>query len=336
MKLELNNIYIHDIEVFPNFFSVTIKEVNGNTFFYEISERRNDIEELRNFYNNLKDKFLVGFNSRAYDDIIIGVMLQYDVDNSIIYKLSQKVINTKNIWESPFKKYLYPNWFQVDLYLYWSKNLRISKKLSLKSLGIQMNYPVTMDLPYDFDKELTFEEMDQVLEYNIHDVNITEMLFLKKRKEFDMRMDVYNEHQLNCFSYDDPKIAMKLLKIAYEKQTGNDFKSLRREYSSIRIKDILLPKVVELIKTQLPLIKNKNDYYLSIRNYVEDLEKMTVSSMGEISAKIVTKQKNGMILESILGSGGIHSTAFKGVLTPKDDECILDIDYSLMYGDFIQ
>ena len=295
------------------------------------------LEQLQEFYNNRVGDFVIGFNSLDFDDMFINVLLKANtVTNSQLYSLGQKLIKLEKWWDSPFKDYRYSKWHTVDLFRFWSKMLRLSKNLSLKSLGIQMNYPVTMDLPYAFDKYLSYEEMDHVREYNIHDINITEMLFEKKRKEFDMRMDVYNEHGLQCFAWDDPKIAMKLLKIAYEKETGNDFSYLRQKNNSIKISDILLPKVVKVIKEKLPLKKKTNEYYLSVRNYLEDLEEMTVSSMGEISAKIVTPQLNGMKLESILGSGGIHSTAFKGILEPKEDECIEDADMSSYYPSLIE
>ena len=329
--------WVHDIEVFPNFFCTSIREIGTDKIItFEISDRKNQLKELQEFYKKREKEFIISFNGKDFDDFFINVILPVKtVTNKQLYNLGQYLIKMDKWWESKIKDFRHSKWFTVDLFRFWSKMLRLSKNLSLKSLGIQMNYHTVQDLPYPFDKHLTHEEMDHVIAYNIHDINITEMLFNKKKKEFDMRMDVYKEHKIDCFAYDDPKIAMTLLKIEYEK-TGKEFSSLKKEFSSININDILLSKIVELIKTLPKKNCNKFNTYYSVHNYLEYLQNLSVSSMSEISAKIITTQKNGMILESILGSGGIHSTAFKGVLTPKDGECLLDIDYSSFYPSLIE
>lgn len=47
MKIRDKIVYVYDIEVFPNVFHCTVKNTETKEFyFFEISERKNQIEEL--------------------------------------------------------------------------------------------------------------------------------------------------------------------------------------------------------------------------------------------------------------------------------------------------
>ena len=65
----------YDVELFPNFFSVTVKNSEtGNIKSYEISERRNDLPEIVKLFLH-KGIFFVGFNSMHYDSPIISYLI---------------------------------------------------------------------------------------------------------------------------------------------------------------------------------------------------------------------------------------------------------------------
>ena len=65
----------YDVEVFPNFMSVTVKNSEtGNIKSYEISERRNDLPEIAKLFLH-KDIYFVGFNSMHYDSPIISYLI---------------------------------------------------------------------------------------------------------------------------------------------------------------------------------------------------------------------------------------------------------------------
>ncbi len=80
---------------------------------------------------------------------------------------SDYIINNDFWWhDQELKKYKYQNkWLDIDLFLYWSKLLRLSKKLSLKGLAIQLNYPVVQELPFDPSMSLNHALFDKLLQY---------------------------------------------------------------------------------------------------------------------------------------------------------------------------
>lgn len=106
------------------------------------------------------------------------------------------------------------------MFLYWSQMTRISKKISLKSLGIQLNYPATQELPYKHDSYLTKEQLPKLREYNYkHDLGITEKLLTEMKDEVMLRADINKEHNLYCWSWDAPKIASEALLQSYVDST---------------------------------------------------------------------------------------------------------------------
>jgi hypothetical protein len=67
--------FIYDVEIFPNFFSVTVKNTeSGNHVFYEISDRKNDMPNIVELFLH-KGIYFVGFNSMHYDSPIISYII---------------------------------------------------------------------------------------------------------------------------------------------------------------------------------------------------------------------------------------------------------------------
>ena len=67
--------FVYDVEIFPNFFSVTIKNTESDRIkSYEISERRNDMPDIAKLFLH-KGIYFVGFNSMHYDSPVISYIL---------------------------------------------------------------------------------------------------------------------------------------------------------------------------------------------------------------------------------------------------------------------
>jgi len=228
---------LFDIEVYKNYFCVGIENyVTKQKTFYEISEQTNDLHKIYNYFNTFNG-FLISFNGIHYDNIIIKYMLMYGhllkhLDSAEICKqlkhLSDKIINDEYDDQIKKLKYFKTNWIDIDLFLYWSKMLRISKKISLKSLGIQLGYPVVQELPYKPSSILTINDIPKLREYNqIHDLGILRLLTDNMEEDIKLRGNIVNEYNLNCWSWDAPKIASEALLQDYCKITGKDLKSVR-------------------------------------------------------------------------------------------------------------
>lgn len=67
MLIRGKTVYVYDIEIFPNVFHCTIKNSEtGEYIFFEISERRNDLQKLVDFFWTIKDQRQTGIWERNY------------------------------------------------------------------------------------------------------------------------------------------------------------------------------------------------------------------------------------------------------------------------------
>ena len=229
---------LFDIECYKNYFCVGIRDYNSKELlFYEISEEINQTKEIYNYFNNYKG-FLIGFNSVHYDNMVI----KYLIKNYNNYKylewsnitLDLKYFSDKIIHGDSFDeeikqiKYFKTGWTDIDLFLYWSKMLRMSKKISLKSLGIQLGYHTVQELPYKPDTILKLEDLPKLRYYNYtHDLGILDLLTSNMEEDIKLRGNIVKEYGLYCWSWDAPKIASEALLKDYCKITGKNIKEVR-------------------------------------------------------------------------------------------------------------
>ena len=293
---------LYDIEVYKNFFCIGIKDYDTKEIlFYEISEEKNDSELIYNYFINYKG-FLISFNGIHYDNMII----KYFISNYEKYKninwsnitldlkyFSDKVI--EGIYDDEIKqiKYMQLYWTDIDLFLYWSKMLRISKKISLKSLGIQLGYHTVQELPYKPNTILKKEDLPKLRYYNYtHDLGILELLVSKMEEEIKLRGNILKEYGLNCWSWDAPKIASEALLKDYCKITNKNIKEVRNYKFE---KPIM--KLGNLLKGFNP------DFKLPI------FKKLLINiseSINTFSEEIIVNINNTSI-KLTYGVGGLHS-----------------------------
>ena len=161
-----DNVVLADIEVYPNFFMLGIKGFNNKiTTIFEISEERNDIKELIEFLIEFKG-YLITFNGIYYDTVVLKhIRDNYKMLSTLtaqeacwmIKQFNNKVIDSDENFDSiKIYKWAKQSWTNIDLFLYWSKMIRISKHIGLKSLGIQLGYPVVQELPYHHEKHFYY------------------------------------------------------------------------------------------------------------------------------------------------------------------------------------
>ena len=156
-------LVFYDIEVFPNLFLVNWKmQGEGKPVVRMINPSPADIEDLIKFR-------LVGFNCRRYDNHILYARLM-GYDNEQLYKLSQKIINSKKGENrSCFFGEAY-NISYTDVYDF------SSNKQSLKKWEIELGiHHQELGLPWD--QPVPEELWPKVAEYCDNDVIATEAVF---------------------------------------------------------------------------------------------------------------------------------------------------------------
>ena len=273
------NKVLYDIECYKNVFLCSIQDVDTKKkVIWEISNRKNDLNEIRIFFNSYK-QYLISFNGIHYDNCMIMFVLtnNFNTTEELLAKtkeFSDIIINNNgevDWWrDRKYSKYKYHNkWIDVDLFLYWSKMLRISKKLSLKGLAIQLNYPVVQELPFDPAMSLNHEQIDELIHYNsVHDLGILDLLLDKMIEEVKLRQYIRKEYNSDCMSWDAPKIASELLLNEYCKLTQEDYKEVKNSrFTSFNKLD--LPK----INFQLNVFK---DVYEGMSNATTEYSKEVV------------------------------------------------------------
>lgn len=317
---------LYDIEVYANYFCVGIKNlITKEIRFFEISEEHNDIHKINAYFKEYNG-FLISFNGIHYDNMVINYLLlhynqlkdlNYNQICSTLKFFSDKIIS--DVYDDEIKqiKYTKNKWIDIDLFLYWSKMLRISKKISLKSLGIQLGYSVVQELPYKPNSILTIQDLPKLREYNqIHDLGILELLVENMENEIKLRSNIANEYNLNCWSWDAPKIASEALLQDYCKLTNknvNDVRKLRFEKPTLYLNKCLEGFDPEF---KLPLFKQLwFDILQSKNGFSKDL--------------LVTLNNTNIILT--YGIGGLHSVNENEQYKTSSDYQIVTSDVASLY-----
>ena len=265
-------IYVYDIEVFINCFTITLLDVNTNeikkfVIYYHNELEINNLEELYIFLKN-SVKGMVGFNNLNYDYPILHYILTnynsikklstYQITLSI-YNESSRIINA-TYSEILEKDTLIP---QLDLYRIWHFDNK-NKATSLKHVEIAINFSNVEDFPFEPDHILLPNQLEKLLSYNLNDVNATYEFYkitkgqteLKLHKGIDkiqLRKDIKKEYGIKCLNYNDVKIGVAITSKYYSNITKisyYDFKDLRTYRKSIKLSDCISKSKI-----------HKNDYY---------------------------------------------------------------------------
>lgn len=326
----MRQLWAYDIECFSSFFCITFQNLEtGQKHYYEVSSKQNDTQQLQLFLSFLSG-YLVSFNGQDYDDIILSYWYQENPSLADLKVFSDSVINRN---EEVYKYYkwlrCFPSLRSIDLFRYWSKMLRLSKKISLKSLGIQLGYHTVQELPYHHTTVLTEDQMEEVKYYNYeHDLNILKLLYEALKDQVELRFNVEEQYGIKCISDDAPRIALKLIGKDIE-QYIPDYKDLRTYRPEIKLSDILLnynfTQSEMLYKIDKNIVVCSN--YYTLYNL---LKQQTIKSTSELSYAVILANPNGLYLRNDHGTGGIHGITSQKVWKESETHIIKDWDVNML------
>lgn len=162
-----------DFEVFKYDWMVVIIDMDAQ----RIHNIVNNPAELEEFYEAHKSDIWVGFNSVHYDQYILkGILCGFDpkkVNDHIIVK-DKAGWSFSNLFKSiPLNCY--------DVMLRTDRGLKTFE-------GFLGNNIKETDVPFDIDRKLTKEELEQVRKYCQHDVEQTIEVFIRRIDEFNAMM----------------------------------------------------------------------------------------------------------------------------------------------------
>lgn len=323
MKIKNLDVYVYDLEVFPNIFHNTVKNTEtGELYKFEISTRINQLESMVNFYLD-KNKLFCGYNNKHYDDVILNYILDYSevmsnmnylkVCNSI-FELSKILINKEIEEKQRWERWKYANYFNsFDLLtMLFSNKLRVG----LKEMQVTMQYKNVQEFDGDFMSFLRIDEIDDMIKYNINDVESTTTLLYKCKKDIDLRISIEDEYNIKCLSMDGMTLGMEIIKHKYMEATGISWqilKDLRSPMDLIPLKDVILP----FIQFKDPILQGV---------------------LTEMKEQIVSPGRKGYEnkfryahREFSVGVGGIHTINKPECIEAKDNESIIDVDVASLY-----
>ena len=324
-------VIVYDIEIFPNVFHCTCKDTETNKlYFFEISNRKNQLTELVDFFffKNTGDKMFCGYNNKHYDDVIINYLIDfyYKMDSlsylkicNSLFNLSSTIVTSEEGDTSKFKRWKYAKYFySMDLLtMLFSSKLRVG----LKEMQVTMHYKNVEEYSGDFSQFLPDSEIDNMIEYNINDVESTTELLNRLKDDVQLRLFIEKEYGIDALSMDSVKFGETLLLKKYCEETRLSeqyVKTLRSPMDYIPLKDVILP-----------FISYKNP---KLQDVLEDMKSQIVYS----------KERKGyekkFVLSNVrysIGVGGIHSLHTPRIFVPNDNEFIGHSDVASMYPSFI-
>lgn len=345
MKIRNKTVLVFDIEVFRNIFHCTVKDTEtGILKLFEISDRKNQIEDLVKYFKQFENEkgswnnsyttdyqfdtkvIFAGYNNLHYDNAVINYIIDYFnvLVNLPAYKVCSSIFNlSKEITTSgdnieKWKKWKYQQWFESFdiLTMLYSSKLRVG----LKEMQVTMQYPNVQEFRYDWDIPLREDLFDEMIQYNINDVESTASLLNICKKDIDLRIAIEDEYGVRVLSKDGVNIGMKIITQKYLEKTGktwNDIKDLRSPMDMIPLKDVILP-IVKFKDKQLSKI-------------LEEMKEQIVSPGRK------GYERNFIFnnLRYTIGVGGIHSVNDPEIIIPKEDEILVDIDTASLYPSMI-
>ena len=324
-------VIVYDIEIFPNVFHCTCKDTETNKlYFFEISNRKNQLTELVDFFffKNIGDKMFCGYNNKHYDDVMINYLIDfyYKMDSlsylkicNSLFNLSSTIVTSEEGDTSKFKRWKYAKYFySMDLLtMLFSSKLRVG----LKEMQVTMHYKNVEEYSGDFSQFLPDSEIDNMIEYNINDVESTTELLNRLKDDVQLRLFIEKEYGIDALSMDSVKFGETLLLKKYCEETRLSeqyVKTLRSPMDYIPLKDVILP-----------FISYKNP---KLQDVLKDMKSQIVYS----------KERKGyekkFVLSNVrysVGVGGIHSLHTPQIFVPNDNEYIGHSDVASMYPSFI-
>lgn len=359
--------WLYDIEVFPNLFCLNAK-IPGTDIreSFEVSPRKDNRFEMVEWLQKLDN--MIGYNNNSYDYFILEYALKYLIKlrgrdfTARLYKYSSELVKGKrfNYTKHHFVK-------QTDLFKINHFD-NVAKSTSLKLLEYNLRMPVIQELPYPFDKVLTLEEIDNVVEYCHNDIDATELVYQKTKGEIELREKMSPMFGIDFTNYNSSKMGEQILisKIieqlgehrvydVYETQTGTKRKIINTPRKEIVFSDVIFDYVsfkTEPFQKLLEWFYSKTitetkgtfskipveelsiieGYYAKSKiGWSEPKEEMVIKPMIDTKNRLQTLNIVNFDFQYDFGVGGIHGSIISGIYEPAEDEEIRDIDVASYY-----
>lgn len=220
-----SNDWIYDLETYKSIFSMTVVTSDGKQgYVFEVSKRKDNRKEMFAFLDQLKESGarMIGFNNLAFDYPILHFILKKrKFTPEDVYNEAQRIIDSMK--DSRFGKTISPRYHyveQVDLYKINHFD-NAAKSTSLKILKFNMRLEDLQDLPYNISADLTEEQLEGVILYNIDDVIATLKFYQENYGALELRKNLSQKYGIDFTNMNDAKIGSEIFIQEIEAATPN-------------------------------------------------------------------------------------------------------------------
>lgn len=306
--------YVYDCESYPNYFLIAARPAGGG-LVRKWELRDGDVASTADRLSALgffESKTHIGFNNRNYDDwVIAAYTLGYGAEE--INRISQEIITgdgVRALWShrTLSARYNEISGHHIDL-------MAISPVFAgLKSYGTRLHAPSIQSLPYDPEEMLSVDQMDDVAEYCINDLNLTEHLYEALLPQIKLREDMGEEYGIRFLHRSDAQMAEAIYRDRFDGQIRKKTGILHVGYEP----------------------PDNADFYSTDLNARVDrlwVTRFDVSRSGKVTlpAAMFAKPVGIGGREYAMGIGGLHSTSKKMHIVADDEYGIVDVDVASYY-----
>lgn len=303
------NIYIYDIEVFAYDWIVVARRPEEGSPYTVI---HNDNYHLREFLNNAPD-ILGGFNNKHYDDYVVMVMINGG-DPIEVKRCNDFIIGGGKPWEYSFIQYKKKPFKSFDL-----RDDIADPGISLKAIEGNLKLPIVeSSVPFDIDRPLTPEELEEVIRYCKYDVDSTVRLYWERKKNYlDAKIlagSIYGIDPLDALGYTNARLSAEALKATYTERSDE--------------RDYMLP--ANLDPERIPKIVL--DFFLQIRDKTIPDAKLFGAGKGSkgMTLDLILKCSGGECPVSYAW-GGVHGAKPCVIIEETEDRVIINQDVGSLY-----
>ena len=332
----LDAAIVYDIEAFPNVFTFSMEELNGDKkAVWEISDYRNDSQQLMQFLQHLSKHQtpMIGFNNLEYDYPMIHWLMQNP------NATAQQIRAKNDELFSTFPKYKVRIWAnkryipQIDLrFLHHLDNK--AKMQSLKGLQINMRLPNVREMDLGFETPLTEEQVNtQAIPYNDHDVASTKTFAHHSMSAMIFRENLIPEYGVEVMSWNDTKIGEELIikrlgdEICFDRSSGYRQKRQTPRFK-IAFNDIIFPYV----QFENPEFQKVLDQLRAKTIHAKEID-IDEDGTPSLKTKGVFKNLHAVVggIKFGFGTGGIHGSVDRKRAFSTQTHIIRDIDVKSLY-----
>lgn len=312
------NLYVYDVETFPNAFTCTIhRPSDGAVWRFEISGRRNQGVEFLQLLTAIRNSGgrMVGFNNVGFDYPIVHVLIERGghVTAYDLYTKCQEIIDGDDRWGHIIRQ---PYVEQIDLYKIHHFDNQ-ARSTSLKMLEFNMKSDSIQDLPFPPGTTLTDEQIDVLIKYNDKDVFETTDFLYETLPMIEFRDELSAKYGRDFTNHNDTKI-------------GKDYFIMRLEEAGIPCYEGRKPRQtvrpsIDLNQVVFPWIRFSNPEFQRITDW---LRAQTITETKGVF-KDVSCTVNGFRYD--FGTGGIHGSIESAVVRSDDEYVLADWDVASYY-----